>query len=393
MDDTLRAKLEAGRLTNDDVLTILLWQLSLPAEEMDCALMRECDLYLAPDGPSLSREREDEMLASLLARIDAQRTRRPTHRAAHRRPRRALLIALLAILLLALAVGGVAYTVRRGVLNFTEDFGFAPMVSQEGADTLVSSGSLAHLSLEHVDVDVTEAVYDGAELRILYSLTSKDGELRLAEHAENSYLMPGEAEGDLHMCDYVRVNGQDAYFYNTWEMPGEAPGQMLYYLQTNLPAWGVDVSGADTLTIGLPMLPSPPDARGSGFVTFTIPAAVPDGLIRTAEIAEVVRDGGYPVTLERSVLSPLNGYVELFFEGLDRNAYERLLTGWCEIYAMDGSRLTDSHPEGWKADGREGGLTLGFAITPPEGEWPEQMILALELSDYSPDWEVILRVK
>ena len=302
------------------------------------------------------------------------------------------MIALLVLLLLALAVGGVAYSVHRGVLNFTEDFGFARMVSLEGADSFVTSGPLAHLKLPHVIIDVTEAVYDGAELRIVYSLTDPDGELTLAEHVENGYVMPGSEEVEVHMCDFVSVNGQDAYFNNTWEMPGDAPGQMLYYLQTNLPEWGVDVSGAQTLSIGLPMLPRPEGERAFAQVEFEIPAVVPGDLLLQASL-EDVHCGGHDVSIGQATFSPLNGYIALRIDGLTRDAYLREMSGQCEVYAMDGSLLTDSCPEGPVDRGEDSSMTLGFTITPPETGWPERMILALEFKDYSPDWEVVIRLK
>ena len=176
-------------------------------------------------------------------------------------------------MLLALAVGGVAYTVRRGVLNFTEDFGFAPMVSQDGAERLVTSGSLAHIELERTIIDVREAVYDGAELRIVYSLTDRSGELHLAATVANGYEMPGYDAGETQICDYVLVNGQNVDFDQAWEVPGDAPGQMLYYLQTNLSAWRAELADAKTLDIRLPML------QNGKQVAFSIPAAVPAGMI------------------------------------------------------------------------------------------------------------------
>ena len=393
MDSDFRYRLESGTLTADDALALLEWQLSLPDTQMDCALIRECDLFLSPDSPGLPAAQREALYRRILAAIDAGAARRAARPriGLHRRPRRALLIALLA-LLLALAVGGIAYTVRRGVLNFTEDFGFAKMVSLEGAEDFVSSGRLAHMELEHVTVDVLEAVYDGAELRIVYSLTAKSGELVLSEHAENAYLMPGEAEGDVHMCDFVTVNGQDAYFYDTWEAPGDEPGQMLYYLQTNLPEWGVNVSGAQELTIGLPMLPREEGQRGSGQVTFTIPASVPEGLVRGAVIEEA-SCGGHAVTVARAVFSPLNGYIALRIEGLTREFFATRMTSLCEIYGEDGYVLTPSRSEGPLHAEEDGSMVLGFAITPPENGWPERMILAMELADYAPDWEVTLRIE
>ena len=393
MDSDFRRRLESGTLTADDALALLEWQLSLPDTQIDCALILECDLFLSPDSPGLPAAQREALYRRILAAIDAGAARRAARPriGLHRRPRRALLIALLA-LLLALAVSGIAYTVRRGVLNFTEDFGFAKMVSLEGAEEFVSSGSLAHMELEHVTVDVLEAVYDGAELRIVYSLTAKSGELVLSEHAENAYLMPGEAEGDVHMCDFVTVNGQDAYFYDTWEAPGDEPGQMLYYLQTNLPEWGVNVSGAQELTIGLPMLPREEGQRGSGQVTFTIPATVPEGLVRGAVIEEA-SCGGRAVTVERAVFSPLNGYIALRIEGLTREFFATRMTNLCEIYGEDGYVLTPSRSEGPLHAEEDGSMVLGFAITPPENGWPERMILAMELADYAPDWEVVLKIE
>lgn len=403
MNEILRKKLESGNLTDMDVLAILDWQLSLPAEEMDCDLISECDLFLAPDAPGMSTAQQNALFARLMEHIHQEeapatpperRRGAAAHRTPHRaRPRKALLIALITVLLLALAVGGVAYSVHRGVLNFTEDFGFAKMVSQSGSEAFVSSGTLAHLELEHVDIDVLEAVYDGAELRVVYSLTDHSGELHLAEHSD-TYVMPGTEEGEVTMCDYILVNGQDAYFYDSWEAPGDHPGQMLYYLQTNLPSWGVDVTGAEELVIGLPLFPlDPENPRERRKLEFTIPADPPEGLIRRATVKESSA-GGHNVYVVNSVFSPLNGYVELFYEGLTREYFYAHMNSFCEVYAMDGSILTSSRLEGpvQKESEFEGkqGMVIGFTITPTESAWPDEMIVAVEMIDYSPDWETTL---
>lgn len=424
MDDVrLREKLAQGNLTKTDVLAILEWQLSLPAEQMDCGLIAECELYLAPDAPGLDKEREDAMLASLLTQIDftesgdapaqaqtpvsertpaetSPRRAAPRHgahrgRSGRRRPlRKIVIIALVALMLLALAVGGVAYGYRRGVLSFTEDFGFAPMVSQDGAERLVSSGSLAHVELEHVIVDVIEAVYDGADLRVVYGLTSKDGEVHMSEHAADQYVMPGSEEGDVHMCDSILVNGQDAFFDDTWEALGDK-GQILYYLQTNLLDWGVDVSDADELHIGLPMLPKEdPEVRGPyPTVDFTIPSELPSELMRTAELIEANMEG-YEVSIHSAVFSPLNGFIQLFVKGLTDEVYWDRLSDTstdCGVYAMDGSLLS-SRCYTTGPDFIEDGAILSMRITPPAGQWPEQIVIAFETKDYSPDWEAIIKL-
>ena len=70
MDDFKKRLLDA-ELTEDDVRAILDWQLSLPAEQMDCDLMRECDLFLSPDAPGMDEDRRRTMHDALLARIGA----------------------------------------------------------------------------------------------------------------------------------------------------------------------------------------------------------------------------------------------------------------------------------------------------------------------------------
>lgn len=401
LDETIRKRLEACAITDEDALAILQWQLSLPAEAMDCDLIRECDLFLNPDAEGLGEERSNALYARILAAIDekapqpahpaARSARRPQRSPAHRRPGKLAAVILLALLLLALTIGSVAYTYRRGVLNFTEDFGFAPMTAQDGAEAFIQSGSLAHAEFDHVIVDVLEAVYDGADLRVVYSLTDPSGTLRLAEHTTNGYVMPGSEAGEVHMCDYIQVNGQDAYFYDTWEMPGDEPGQMLYYLQTNLPGWGVDVSGAETLTLGLPMLPREEGSRSPGLIEFTISAAVPEGLVRGATLKEATV-GGHPVVVEEAVFSPLNGFIQLRIDGVDEAFFYHQLTNFASVYAMDGSELTSCHSEG-RFGWDNGSAYIGFTLVPPEGDWPEEMILALEFEDYSPDWEVTVCVE
>ncbi len=109
--------------------------------------------------------------------------------------------------------------------QFTEDFGFAPMVSQDGAERLVTSGSLAHIELLNGRSSTCGRPYDGAELRIVYSLTDRSGELHLAATVANGYEMPGYDAGETQICDYVLVNGQNVDFDQAWEVPGDAPGR------------------------------------------------------------------------------------------------------------------------------------------------------------------------
>ena len=339
MEEEIRKRIENGTFTDDDIVSLMCWQLSLPGEKMDCALIDECDRYLSRDAAGLSDADRDRMWRQMLVCIGGAEThRRAVKPARHRRISRRRAAVLLLLALLALAVGGVAYTVRRGVLNFTEDFGFAPMVSQDGAERLVTSGSLAHIELERTIIDVREAVYDGAELRIVYSLTDRSGELHLAATVANGYEMPGYDAGETQICDYVLVNGQNVDFDQAWEVPGDAPGQMLYYLQTNLSAWRAELADAKTLDIRLPML------QNGKQVAFSIPAAVPAGMIRHASVAETLE--GPAARVLQSNLSPISGYIELLLEGVDETAYFGEFSNRYAVYGADGSELTWAYSVG-----------------------------------------------
>lgn len=403
MDDSLRRKLEQTQLTTEDVLAILEWQLSLPAEEMDCDLISECDLFLAPQ----TSDADEAQLRKLLVRIQAQISAghppaaranaspapaRTAHR--RRRPGRLLTAVLIALLLLALAMGAVAFGVHRGVLTFNEDWGWlTPLVYLDGAQEFVSSGELAHVELEHVTIDVLEAVTDGAELRVVYSVTNNEGIAFEAESGTDYADIPGAKEDDVHICDFILVNGQDAYFDDAWQAPGEAPGQMMYYLQTNLPTWGVEIGDAQELTLALPMIGRVEYIDGAytdkGFVKFTIPAKLPEDKILSAELVDARMDG-HAVTIAEAVFSPLNGYVQLHVEGLTHTEFLRDFTTMGEVYgpddyALDGADLygTDETPTG---------LLVGFTMYPPVDGWPDTLVLAMERNGYAPDWEATIRL-
>ena len=386
MDDW-RKRLYDAELTNGDVQAILDWQLSLPAEQMDIELMRECDLFLSPDAPGMDEVRKTEILTALRMRMnDAPRRAKPP---VHRR-RRLLTAALIALLLLALAVGGVAYSVRRGVLNFNEDYGwYGTLVHLDGAEDFVVSGPLAHVELAHVTIDVTEAVTDGTDLRVVYSVTNKEGIPVTGEPGSDYTDVPGAAEDGVHMCDWIEVNGQDAFFDDAFQAPGDAPGQMLYYLQTNLSAWGVDISGCETLDIGLPMLPRSEDGRGLQTVDFTIPAKLDPAQILGAQV-ESADMGGHAVRVTQATFSPLSGYVEIEVEGMTRELFLREFTTLCEVYGPDDYALSGAHLAGSRET--ETGHTFGFTMRPPQDGWPDTLVLALERKDYAADWETVIRL-
>ena len=375
MSDALYRKLTEGVLEDDQVRALIDWQLSRREEDVDSQLIEECLMFLYPDATGMDPARKAKMLDNFRDMIDKSGThRRAKQQHMHRRPRKTLVIAMLLILMLALAVSAVAYWISRGVLNFNDDFGWGtPIVSQEGAEEFVSTGVLVHEELEHVSIDVLEAVYDGAEMRIVYGVTSKVGQPYLPPDDDTIYTIPGAEEDEVHMCDYVLINDQDAYFYDAYETLGDNPNQVLYYLQTNLKAWNVDVEGAETLTIELPMLGRPAYKQKPKTVAFTIPAEVPEGMVRGAKLTHGYA-GEYEVSLVYAGFSPVCGYVELHFAGISKKEFESRCFGMCDIVTIDGERIVGAHMEGNTREDN-GGITIGFSVMPPADGWPDKLEL------------------
>ena len=397
MNDNLRKKLEGASLTPSDVLDLLVWQLSLPAADMDCDLISECDLFLDPASLGMDALRKAQMHDTLASYIRGQKTRRSAIRSPHRRrmtPRRMAAVLLALLMLLAFTVGAVAYFVRRGVLNFNDDWGWlAPLTYLDGAEEFITTGTLYHQELEHVTVDVIEAVTDGADLRIVYSVTNNEGIPFEGETGTDYVSVPGAEDDGVHMCDYIIVNGQDAYFDDAWQSPGDVPGQALYYLQSSLPAWGVDISGEEELHLGLPMIGRVEyidgQYTGKGLVQFTIPAKIPEERMKTAELLEADMDG-HAVTVTKAVFSPLNGYAEICIEGLTEREFALEFTSMGEVYGPDGYALSGADIYG--TEETESGFTVGFTMYPPADGWPDMLVLAMERNNYQPDWEAVIRV-
>lgn len=151
---------------------------------------------------------------------------------------------------------------------------------------------------------------------------------------------------------------------------------MLYYLQTNLSAWRAELADAKTLDIRLPML------QNGEQVAFSIPAAVPAGMIRHASVAKTLE--GPAARVLQSNLSPISGYIELLLEGVDEAAYFGEFTNHYAVYGADGSELTWAYSVGFLGFD-EAGTHLGITITPPAEEWPEKMTLLIVRSRPTPN--------
>lgn len=355
-----------------ETMAVLADALTAPSREMDVPLVRECLVTLDPSlGEGLDPRGE-----ALWRRIQASIAYRGWR---HMPRRRFAMIVLAVVLALALAAVAVGAAMQRGVFNFLYDFGFdrSGAQVQEAAQTLLRS-NLASLSLAHVDLEVREAVYDGHDLRIVYSVTERGRSADNPFTEEDVYKPVIDAGWDdgLTCCDWLEVNGQDVYFNDTFQAVGEKPGEMLYYLQTNLPAWGVTDVG-DTMTIGLPMMRS---EEGPGYIPdalrFTIDATIPEGMVRKAAPVRVTI-GKVPFSLEEAEFSPVSGIVRIALHG-DQAALYKLgnMWGYAQVYdATDGAAVGITSLNHWGYQDKDR-IEIEFTVSAPAA-WPQEMVIAL----------------
>lgn len=389
-------------MTRREVARLLRGQFSLPAKKVDVPLVDECLQYLDEAYAAGIIPNEEAVWMRIKARLNEKRS--------YGIPaRRAVAIALIAALLLALL--GMAYAIfGRNVFNFYFDAGWEKSKGtvQDSAYQL-SRGNLLHTSLSHTDIDVLEAAYDGHELRVVYSLWWRDATDTYPQ-IEKVYQMGDktfteidascfDADGIASMCDWLEVNGVSVYFYDTWTVKGDKPGQVLYYLQTNLFEYDVDIG--DALTIGLPLLKAPytrPDGtqimarRPTPETTFTLPVIREEGLYYKLKPMEPQTIGGYPMLVAMGYFSPVNGILRMeMLDSKHEMAYKdymneypitRYASDWRErgmLCDMDfnpiGITQGESWGPAWGEDG-SGKCTVTFSVTPPE-KWPEQMQLVL----------------
>ena len=120
-------------------------------------------------------------------------------------------------------------------------------------------------------------------------------------------------------------------------------------------------------------------------VAFSIPAAVPAGMIRHASVAETLE--GPTARVLQSNLSPISGYIELLLEGVDEAAYFGEFANHYAVYGADGSELTWAYSVGILGFD-EAGTHLGITITPPAEEWPEKMTLSIERSPINAEYQI-----
>lgn len=194
--------------------------------------VRQALQAVVPDVPP----RFGNALRETLAQLACQEGEGTAPRRPMMRKRRALALALIAVLLLA-AVAAAATLLARNVFDVT--LGDTPV----GAASLTQS-NLAREVVENAEITVKEAAYDGMTLYILYGIRDMTATRQLGAEDERGYRY-------LRQEDYQRIEslGVGWWVDHIWidgnavdmpsmsggdTLPGEEPGEALYYMQYRL---------------------------------------------------------------------------------------------------------------------------------------------------------------
>ncbi|MEG2208262.1 MAG: hypothetical protein RR065_09170, partial [Clostridia bacterium] len=230
----MKNRLKSGVLTSADIEKLIDWQLTLSAEKMDCTLLTECYAFLYDDAEQPVMPGQMEGWQQLREKL-ANKNVLPFRQRKSMSGKKLAAVILVAALLLALAVGAVAWAIQRGVFNFLGIWTnqVTEMPVQEEAYSLLQS-DLCHVRYPHVDVDVREAAFDGHELRVVYSVWDRSATEMVTEDQLTGIGLPAALADGLVLCDYFVVNGVRPDLGLTFANVGEKPGEILYYLSSNL---------------------------------------------------------------------------------------------------------------------------------------------------------------
>lgn len=304
---------------------------------------REKLLKAYPSVPENVQQRMDETLLKLRTGSATQRQIRPN---------RKRLFVLAMVMAVMIAAGGMAAGIRFGVFDFMADlFGQSGVLPQ--AQEMLAT-DLASVTLAHSALAVEEAVYDGGNLRLVYSVRSTDETLSIEEAAKADQV-------SLYGCDWFCINGEEivmtngSSFGSVLSPEGE---KLLCYLDICMASSGIVPEG--NFNVGLPLI-------DNEVITFAVPgyqAAMDPAATETDSIR---------ATLLSTSLSPIRAYARLRIEkqaDASSESYEAALGDWRDAYLVDaeGSRL--SAPTEILTDAGEEGqwIDLTYTFLPVENE-------------------------
>lgn len=321
---------------------------------------REALLKAYPAVPDNVRLRMDETLFRL--RMEPKVARKTT-------ATRKRLFVLVILLVVMAAVGGTAAGIHYGVFSFmAELFGQNSVLPQ--AQELIAA-DLASVQLKHSVVTVEEALYDGGNLRLVYSVRSTDDKLSIEEAAAADQV-------SLNGCDWLSINGEEIIMTNGSSFgsvltPEE--DRLLCYLDIYMASAGIVPTG--DLTVGLPLI-------GSEVVAFTVPG------YQVTVNPVCVKTDAVRVTMLSASLSPVRAYARLRIEKLpdvSEESYEATLGDWRDVYLVDAEGQKLGAPMEILTDAVEEGKWIDLTYTFPPVE-EENVFLASTIITAENEWLV-----
>lgn len=224
--------------------------------------------------------------------------------------RRVLAIVLAATLLIAAGLG-VAEGIRRGVFDFMRGLYGEQQTQPLPAATDLLRQALFQRTFGHTTVTVREALYDGETLRVVYGLQRDDFAAVLTEaealDPDGAFQRGVFADGVevLGGCDWFTIDGVEYGIPGgTVEvtLPGDAPGELLHYVDIKLSGLGLAPTGE--FVVGPRALAG--ETRADQAITFTLTADSAHSETRTA--TPVTLDG-VTITGLSVRLTPLHSYL------------------------------------------------------------------------------------
>lgn len=331
-----------------------------------------------PPTPPKVNARIDETLATL----HRQAAQLPPRRYATRLRFATVLLALLVLL----ATIGVAAGIHFGVFDFMERiFGQRDVLPQ--ASELVQA-DLASLETEHTTISLTQAVYDGGNLRVVCSIRVKDVTVPITSEELND---KASAFRTALAADGISPWGCDGFFIDGKEytmtsgstsatIPGAESGEALCYMDIYLASSGIVPKG--DFKVGLPII-----RRGRGNVTtldFTVKANTASATLQP------LYTSGATITVLSTSLSPVRAYVNLNIvknEGVSALEFDLLLADWRDAVLVDaqGNPLS-SLSEFFISDQQEGeSASYSFTFLPADAQ---EAYIAPTIIDGNDQWLV-----
>ncbi len=270
-----------------------------------------------------------------------------------------LSFAMVMAITLLVAAMAVAAAVWGGVLHFSDDW----MQDHESITLPQAQGlvqtDLAHYQFGSVKMDVLQAIYDGQELRIVYSL---EDSAVINAYPDNPWqtLEEMNLKGFLGSCDGGAIDGKDIYWENDRMIGTQVPGRVLFYKRANL-----EETLEGKFTVSLYVL-----AGGAEQPSFVMDAGMAAAAAKRGTAKAYEKDG-LKVELISAVFTPLRGSLEVRFTSAD-NPHD-----W-SLYLPDGTLLS-GYMVSW--DPEETVQDILFLFDPPQAGWPETLFFKASESE------------